>query len=69
MSILSASSLIRSAMDATGLSARGLAASIGVDERTMRRWQSGDAPIPGPAVALLRILAAAPDTLLLASAP
>lgn len=55
--------LIRNAMSATGLSARRLARTIGVDERTMRRWQAGDAPLPGPAVALLRILIAIPEAM------
>jgi DNA-binding transcriptional regulator YiaG len=57
--------LIRAAMSATGQSARGLARLIGVDERTMRRWLADESPVPGPALALFRILRAEPHTLLL----
>lgn len=57
--------LIATAMSATGLSARSLARVIGVDERTMRRWLAGDVPMPGPAIALMRILSAAPESVLL----
>jgi DNA-binding transcriptional regulator YiaG len=57
--------LVRQAIEATGLSARGLARLIGCNERTMRRWLAGADEPRGPARSLLRILAAAPETALL----
>jgi DNA-binding transcriptional regulator YiaG len=51
--------IIRAAITATSSSARGFARVIGVDERSMRRWLAGD-PVPGPVIALCRILAARP---------
>jgi DNA-binding transcriptional regulator YiaG len=53
--------LIRAAMERTGLSARALAALCDVDERTMRRWQAEESPMPGSARQLLRVLVAEPQ--------
>ncbi len=36
----------REARDKLGLSAAKLAAELGVDPRTIRRWLSGDQPVP-----------------------
>ena len=36
----------RAAREALGLSAAKLAAELGVDPRTIRRWLSGDQPVP-----------------------
>lgn len=55
------SDVVIAALDATGMSARGLARLILVDERTMRRWISGESPVPGPAVALFTLLAKHPE--------
>lgn len=39
-----------------GLSAQGMATALGVaDGRTVRRWESGERDVPGPAIVLLRI--------------
>lgn len=49
--------LLRSAIDASGLSARRFAAEVlAVDERTVRRWMAGDRDMPGPAVQLCRVV-------------
>lgn len=60
-----ANAVINAAMEATGLSARGLSRVIGVDERTMRRWQAGDREMPEPVVRLLRLLTVSPENALL----
>lgn len=39
-----------------GLTQDGLAKLMNVDVRTIRRWESGERSIPGPAVALLELL-------------
>lgn len=40
-----------------GLSAAGFARVVGVESgRTVRRWEAGDSPIPGPVAVLTRIL-------------
>lgn len=57
------SDVVIAALDATGVSARGLARTILVDERTMRRWIAGDSPVPGPALVLFRILTKHPELL------
>ena len=44
---------LKSARHTLGLSARGFAAAVGIASgRTVRRWERGDRPVPGP-VALL----------------
>lgn len=48
--------LVAQTMKATGLSARALARILEIDERTMRRWQSGHREMPGPARQLCRLL-------------
>ncbi len=51
--------LLRSVIDASGLSARKWAESVAWrDERTIRRWLAGDSPIPGTVIERLRIIAA-----------
>jgi DNA-binding transcriptional regulator YiaG len=52
--------LLRQAITATTESARAFAAMIGSDERTVRRWLAGDRSIPGPVLALCRLLIARP---------
>ncbi|QIG80089.1 helix-turn-helix domain-containing protein [Stakelama tenebrarum] len=48
---------IRAARDAFGLSAEGLARLLEVQSgRTVRKWESGDRKISGPASVLLRAL-------------
>jgi DNA-binding transcriptional regulator YiaG len=44
------------AIERVGLSQRGAAAFLGVDERSSRRWIAGDAPIPESAAKLLRLM-------------
>lgn len=39
-----------------GLSQRAAGAFLGVDERTSRRWVSGESPIPEMAAKLLRLM-------------
>lgn len=49
---------LQAALDKIGLSQRGMARLLAVDERSARRWASGDAPIPECAAILLRLLLA-----------
>lgn len=37
---------LRAAAAALGLSGRGLARALGVNEKTYRRWSKGEVPIP-----------------------
>ena len=54
--------LLRSAIEASGLSARRFAVDVlAVDERTVRRWLAGDRDMPGPAVQLCRLVVANSD--------
>ena len=47
----------KSIRHALGLSAQGLARTLGVSGgRTVRRWEAGDRDIPGPAIKLMRLL-------------
>lgn len=46
----------RAAIDKLGLSQRGAAAFLGVDERTSRRWALGEAQIPESVAMLLRLM-------------
>lgn len=47
-------SLLRAAIEASGLSARRFASDVLLrDERTVRRWLAGDSPIPEPVVQFL----------------
>jgi hypothetical protein len=48
---------LRAALDRLGLSQRGGAKALEVDERTMRRWIAGAAAIPGPVQVALRCMA------------
>lgn len=52
--------ILRDAIAATTESARAFAGLIGSDERTVRRWLAGDRSIPGPVLALCRLLIAKP---------
>lgn len=46
--------ILRTAIEASGLSARRFAREVLVrDERTIRRWLAGDSPIPEAVVAFL----------------
>ncbi len=46
--------LLRSAIERSGLSARQYAMTVLLrDERTVRRWLAGEAPIPDPVLAFL----------------
>lgn len=55
--------LIRSAVEASGLSARRFAEWVMTrDERTIRRWSSGDAPIPETARVRLTWFLGLPDS-------
>lgn len=46
--------LLRTSIEASGLSARRYAAEVLLrDERTVRRWLAGDSPIPEPVVLFL----------------
>lgn len=55
--------LITAAIEATGLSRLALAEAMGSDPTTLRRWAAGTREMPGPAIALCRILAAHPEVL------
>lgn len=44
------------AIEKVGLSQRSAAKFLGVDERTSRRWISGEAPIPEATAKLLRLM-------------
>lgn len=52
----------RSAIEALGLSQVAAAKLLGVDDRTSRRWASGERDIPGPAARFLRYLIATRKT-------
>lgn len=46
--------LLRSVIEASGLSARRFAREVLIrDERTIRRWLAGDSPMPEPVRSLL----------------
>lgn len=53
--------VIQQAQAATGLSQVRLAAAVGVDPSTLRRWLSGALPTPEPARRLLRALTLHPE--------
>lgn len=46
----------RAALEKLGLSQRGAAIFLGVDERTSRRWIAGDASIPKSVELILRLM-------------
>lgn len=46
------------ALEKLGLSQIAAAKLLGVDERTSRRWASGERDVPGPAIRFLRYLIA-----------
>ncbi|MGE0278424.1 MAG: helix-turn-helix domain-containing protein [Nitrospiraceae bacterium] len=46
----------RAAIEKLGLSQRGAAAFLGVDERTSRRWALGEAQIPESVSMLLKLM-------------
>lgn len=47
--------LLAKAIEASGLSARRFAAEVLLrDERTVRRWLSGESPIPEPVLRFLK---------------
>jgi DNA-binding transcriptional regulator YiaG len=47
---------LQHAIDQLGLSQRGAARFLGVDERTMRKWIADDARIPEAVAKLLRLM-------------
>jgi DNA-binding transcriptional regulator YiaG len=59
--MLNARAVIESAQASTGLSQVGLAAALGVDGSTLRRWLSGARDMPEPARRLCRVLAHDPS--------
>ena len=52
---------IKSARAALGLSARGFARLLGVEIRTVFRWESGGASIPGPVAVLVTAIMSSED--------
>jgi DNA-binding transcriptional regulator YiaG len=46
----------RASIEKLGLSQRGAAAFLGVDERTSRRWALGEAQVPESVSLLLRLM-------------
>lgn len=48
----------REAIERLGLSQIAAAKLLGVDDRTSRRWATGERDVPGPAVRFLRYLMA-----------
>lgn len=50
---------VKEIREAAGLTQPGLAALLGIsDKRTVRRWETGETPITGPARLVLEMLAA-----------
>ena len=47
---------LRELLGQLGMSQRGAAKELGIDERTMRYWASGDSPIPPMAIYALKWL-------------
>ena len=47
----------RAALTGLGLTQAGFARVALVDARTVRRWALGERDVPGPVIALLRLLA------------
>ena len=54
MSILESSDRLRLQLSRLSLTQRGAAALLGRDERTMRRWLSGDRPMPAELLPYLK---------------
>ncbi len=54
---------LRAALDALGWSQRELARRLVQDERTVRRWASGEHPCPEAVLAWLEALAAVYETM------
>lgn len=52
----------RESIEQLGLSQVAAARLLGVDERTSRRWASGERDVPGPAAQFLRYLLAVKQT-------
>jgi DNA-binding transcriptional regulator YiaG len=52
----------RTAIEKLGLSQVAAAKLLGVDERTSRRWASGERDVPAPAVRFLQYLIATKKT-------
>jgi DNA-binding transcriptional regulator YiaG len=46
----------RAALAGLGMTQAAFARAALVDDRTVRRWASGDREIPGPVIALLRLM-------------
>ena len=44
------------ALSALGYSQCDFARSLDINDRTVRRWSSGDVPVPGPIVFTLRLM-------------
>jgi DNA-binding transcriptional regulator YiaG len=44
------------ALESAGLTQQGFAATIRVNERTVRRWASGEAVVPTPIAMLLNLM-------------
>ena len=49
---------LRSIRVASGLTQLALSQALGVDVRSVRKWEGGERPIPGPVAALMRLLEA-----------
>ena len=47
---------LRSAIERLGLSQEGLGRFLGVQGRSVRRWISGEWPVPKPVAKLLRLM-------------
>ncbi len=48
---------LKSARHALGLSAQGFARPLRIKEgRTVRRWEAGDIPVPGPVEVIVELL-------------
>ena len=52
---------LQEAITAVGATARAFAGMIGSHERTVRRWLAGEREIPGPVLALCRLLIERPS--------
>lgn len=49
---------LTTAIQTLGISAEGFARCAGVSGRTVRLWQAGQRPVPGPIVALVELVLA-----------
>jgi DNA-binding transcriptional regulator YiaG len=52
---------LRKIRERMGVTQAEMAAKLGVDQRTLRRWELAEVSIPGPAVILTKLLSQLPE--------